>query len=121
MDNLDAYLDYVSGIWSKINQKFHDQDVNVRLAILQLVARPYYYWIQENQVEEKQVPEETVPRKQDAIKDITSKYGDALQVDNDTVRIVKRLNTDEFNKLKEDLRQLGFLYDAQLRGFRKKQ
>ncbi|KAA8923554.1 MAG: hypothetical protein F6Q11_00745 [Thermoplasma sp.] len=118
---MDAYLDYVSGIWSKIDKKFHDQDISTKIAILQLVARPYYYWIQENPVQEKSTLEEAQPRKQDAIKEITSKYGDALLVDNDTVRIVKRLNTDEFNRLKEELRQIGFLYDAQLRGFKKKQ
>lgn len=121
MDSLDAYLDYISGIWSKIDKKFHDQDISTRIAILQLVARPYYYWIQENPVQEKPVVEESQPKRQDSLREITSKYGDALQVDSDTVKIVKRLNTDEFNKLKEDLRQLGFLYDAQLRGFKKKQ
>ncbi|BAB59987.1 TVG0869119 [Thermoplasma volcanium GSS1] len=117
MEDIDSYLNYVNSIWVKINEKFKNQDENVKIAILQLAARPYYYWIQEN----LSPPPKKEGQETGKLENIVSKYGDSIQIENDTVKIVKRLGTTEFAALRDSLREIGYQYDAQSRGFKKKQ
>ncbi|MGC8608777.1 MAG: hypothetical protein ACP5UV_02775 [Thermoplasmata archaeon] len=115
MDDLDSYLNYVNVIWNRVSSKFSGQSDDVKIAVMQLIARPFYYWVQEEKPSEK--PKEGM----NTIENVIRNYSDYAKLDGNEVKLIKRMGLEDFSRLKEDLRSIGYLYDPQTRGFKKKQ
>lgn len=114
------YYDYLNTIYREISEYLKVQDGVINAEKLQLMfdktASPFVYWLESKSREEakKEMGDE---KRMTLLKALEAKYNLRASEDRNRFFITSRLENDDFRRLSDNMKLVGFHYDAKERAF----